>query len=148
MERAPTYLKHFALIRYPFDGAIGAEALFDAAAQGEADVRLRHLLELRGIGLLTGEPGSGKTTLCRRLVDGLHPGLYRIVYVPLTTGNVMDMYKSIAWELGLPTERNRAAAFRQIRAVSGPSRPVLPRDAQAAFFAISARAPGGAGCAA
>lgn len=115
MERARTYLKHFAMSRYPFDGTLEAGALFDAGAQGEADVRLRHLLELRGIGLLTGEPGSGKTTLCRRLVDGLHPGLYRIVYVPLSTGNVMDMYKSIAWELGLPTERNRAAAFRQIR---------------------------------
>ena len=134
MERAPTYLKHFALTRYPFDGRVGAEALFDAAGQSEADVRLRHLLELRGIGLLTGEPGSGKTTLCRRLVDGLHPGLYRIVYVPLTTGNVMDMYKSIAWELGLPTERNRAAAFRQIRAevsrllLEAKQRPVLVVD--------------------
>jgi general secretion pathway protein A len=28
----------------------------------------------------------------------------------------MDMYKSIGWELGLPTECNRAAAFRVIRA--------------------------------
>jgi len=28
---------------------------------------------------------------------------------------VMDMYKSIGWELGLPTERNRASAFRVIR---------------------------------
>jgi type II secretory pathway predicted ATPase ExeA len=27
----------------------------------------------------------------------------------------MDMYKSIAWEFGLPTERNRAALYRQIR---------------------------------
>jgi general secretion pathway protein A len=27
----------------------------------------------------------------------------------------MDLYKSIAWELGMPTERNRAALFRQIR---------------------------------
>ena len=27
----------------------------------------------------------------------------------------MDMYKCIGWELGLPTERNRAAAFRVIR---------------------------------
>jgi type II secretory pathway predicted ATPase ExeA len=33
----------------------------------------------------------------------------------MTTGNVMDLYKSIAWELGLPTERNRAALFKQIR---------------------------------
>jgi type II secretory pathway predicted ATPase ExeA len=46
----------------------------------------------------------------------LHPGLYRVFYVPLSTGNVMDVYKSIAWELGLPTERSRAALYRVIRA--------------------------------
>ncbi len=109
------YLKHFALSHFPFDHTLAAEQLFGANAQTEADARLKHLLELRGIGLLTGEPGSGKTTLCRRLVESLHPGLYRVIYVPLTTGNVLDMYKSIAWEFGLPTERNRAAAFRQLR---------------------------------
>jgi type II secretory pathway predicted ATPase ExeA len=38
-----------------------------------------------------------------------------VLYVCLTTGNVMDMYKTIAWELGLPIQRNRAALFRQIR---------------------------------
>jgi type II secretory pathway predicted ATPase ExeA len=27
----------------------------------------------------------------------------------------MDLYKSIAWELGLPTERSRAALYKQIR---------------------------------
>ena len=32
----------------------------------------------------------------------LHTGLYRVLYVSMTTGNVMDLYKSIAWELGLP----------------------------------------------
>ena len=37
-------------------------------------------------------------------------------YVSLTTGNVLDMYKAIAWELGLPTERSRATAYRAIRA--------------------------------
>jgi len=109
------YTKHFAMTRFPFDMTLEAGELFAATAQQEAEVRLRHLLELRGIGLLTGEPGSGKTTLCRRLVAELHPGLFRVVYVTLTTGNVMDMYKSIAWEFGLPTERNRAAAFRQLR---------------------------------
>ena len=75
------------------------------------------MLEQRAIGLVTGEAGSGKTTVCRKIAAGLHPGLYRIFYVPLSTGNVMDMYKSIAWELGLPTERNRASAFRVIRVI-------------------------------
>jgi general secretion pathway protein A len=32
----------------------------------------------------------------------------------MTTDNVMALYKSIAWELGLPTERSRAALFKQI----------------------------------
>ncbi len=128
------YLKHFAMSHYPFDHTLEATSLFDATAQGEAEVRLKHLLELRGIGLLSGEPGSGKTTLCRRLCDSLHPGLYRVIYVPLTTGNVMDMYKSIAWSFGLPTERNRASAFRLIQSevtrllLEGKQRPVVIID--------------------
>ena len=53
--------------------------------------------------------------MCRHVTATLHPGLYRVCYVSLTTGNVLDMYKSIAWELGLPTERSRATAYRAIR---------------------------------
>ena len=48
--------------------------------------------------------------MCRHVTTTLHPGLYRVCYVSLTTANVLDMYKSIAWELGLPTERSRATA--------------------------------------
>jgi type II secretory pathway predicted ATPase ExeA len=33
-------------------------------------------LELRGIGLITGEAGSGKTTVCRKVAAAVHPGLY------------------------------------------------------------------------
>ena len=110
------YRKHFALTAFPFDLTLEPEDLFASATLTEAEVRLKHLLELRAIGLVTGEAGSGKTTVCRKVASALHPGLYRVFYVPLSTGNVMDMYKSIGWELGLPTERNRAAAFRVIRA--------------------------------
>ena len=54
--------------------------------------------------------------MCRQVAANLHPGLHRVGYVSLTTGNVLDMYKAIAWELGLPTERSRATAYRAIRA--------------------------------
>ena len=53
--------------------------------------------------------------MCRHVTAALHPGQFRIYYVSLTTGNVLDMYKSIAWEMGLPTERSRATAYRAIR---------------------------------
>ena len=109
------YRKHFALTRHPFDKDLPADDLFESASLAELTARLKHLVEMRGIGMVTGDSGSGKTTTCRRLVSGLHAGLFRTLYVSMTTGNVMDLYKSIAWELGLPTERNRAALFRQIR---------------------------------
>ena len=128
------YLKHFAFTHFPFEHPLGPDALFASNTLQETRIRLQHLLDLRGIGLLTGEPGGGKTSAVRHVLAGLHPGLYRIAYVPLSTGNVMDMYKSIAWELGLPTQRNRAGAFRQIRAevsrlvIEGKQRPVLVID--------------------
>jgi len=110
------YRKHFGLARHPFAKDLAVEDLFASTAVTELEVRLRHLLDLRGIGLVTGEPGGGKTTICRKVVASLHSGLFRVFYVPLSTGNVMDIYKSIAWELGLPTERSRAALYRVIRA--------------------------------
>lgn len=72
--------------------------------------------------------------MCRQLASALHPGLHRLFYVPLSTGNVMDMYKAIAWQLGLPVERNRAAAYRAIHtevsrlAVESRIHPVLVVD--------------------
>jgi len=110
------YRKHFALTHFPFDLALEPEALFSSATLAEAEARLKHLLDLRAVGLMTGEAGSGKSTVCRKVTAGLHPGLYRVFYVPLSTGNVSDMYKSIAWALGLPAEHTRAGAFRVIRA--------------------------------
>ena len=109
------YRKHFGLTRHPFDKDLAEGDLFETSALAELTARLRHLLDMRGIGLVTGESGSGKTTACRQLVANLNTGLHRVLYVSLTTGNVMDLYKTIAWELGLPTERNRAALFKHIR---------------------------------
>ncbi|MFQ5760475.1 MAG: ExeA family protein [Acidiferrobacterales bacterium] len=109
------YIKHFAFTRFPFDNSIETDTLFVSNDSREADARLKHLIELRGMGLLTGEVGSGKTTVCRQVTAKLHPGLYRVFYVSLSTGNVLDMYQSIGWQLGLPTERSRASAYRAIR---------------------------------
>ena len=79
------YLCHFALTRLPFETPAHTDELFESNARREAEARLHHLIELKGIGLLTGEVGSGKTTVCRHIASALHPGLYRVGYVSLTT---------------------------------------------------------------
>ena len=94
-----------ASTHHPFGNEIEPEDLFPAAAAKELEVRLAHLLEMRGIGLVTGDSGSGKTCGARRVLAQLHSSLYRVLYVSLSTGNVMDLYKTISWEMGLPVER-------------------------------------------
>ena len=49
------YLRHFALTRLPFETPAHTDELFDSGSRREAQARLQHLIELRGIGLLTGE---------------------------------------------------------------------------------------------
>lgn len=109
------YRKHFGLTRLPFSKELPIEDLFPSASAKELEARLNHLLEMRGIGLVTGEVGSGKTTSTRRVVSSLHTGRYRVFYVQLSTGNVLDLFKTIAWEMGLPTERSRAALHHRIK---------------------------------
>lgn len=128
------YRKHFGLLFYPFDKDIPPEEMYRSAAMDEASVRLGLLADMSGIGLVTGDSGSGKSTACRAWAARLHTGLYKVFYVPLSTGNPMDLYKSIAWEMGLPTERSRAALYRQIRnevtrlGTEARTRPVLILD--------------------
>jgi type II secretory pathway predicted ATPase ExeA len=128
------YTKHFGLTGYPFGNEIAPEEMYASAAMRELATRLGHLVEMSGIGLVTGDSGSGKSTACRAMVARLHSGLYKVFYVPLSTGNPMDMYKSIAWEMGLPVERSRAALYRQIKSevtrlcTETRTRPVLILD--------------------
>ena len=109
------YLQHFALNRFPFETPAHSDELFASQAARETATRLAHLLDLRGLGLLTGEPGCGKTSVCRQVVAGLHPGRYKVCYVALSTGSVLDTYQAIGWELGLAPAPTRARAFRALQ---------------------------------
>ena len=110
-----TYLRHFALARYPFEASIEADHLFPGQALKEAEARIGHVIERRGIGLLTGEPGCGKTCVLRRVAAGLHPGRHKIIYVALTTGSVLDSCNLIGAELGCPPATARYQAWTAIR---------------------------------
>jgi type II secretory pathway predicted ATPase ExeA len=66
------YLTHFGLTGYPFERDSLPDELFASTSLRESQARLSHLVELRGIGLITGEVGSGKTTACRQFAASLH----------------------------------------------------------------------------
>ena len=66
------YRKHFGLTQHPFSNEIEPEELFLATSYKELEVRLAHLIDMRGIGLVTGDSGSRKTCCCRKVAAGLH----------------------------------------------------------------------------
>lgn len=109
------YTTVFGFTRLPFQGPIASEDLFRAPPLDELHSRLRYLIEARAIGLLTGEPGSGKSTALRRLRDDLHPEQVRTLYLHDTVVNPADFFRQIAWELGLEPLWSRALTLRAIQ---------------------------------
>jgi type II secretory pathway predicted ATPase ExeA len=105
----------FGLTRDPFDRDIDAGDLFESKALAELDARLRYLVELQGMGLVTGEVGSGKTTAVRRLLESLHPGTHKAIYACPSSVAVTDLYRTIAYAFGLDADRNRVRLVAQLR---------------------------------
>ena len=92
-------LHHFGLRHFPLDK--GQEVLWDDGVLGHLQSRFEWLLESPGIGLLTGEPGVGKTAALRHLLRGINPHQYKLVYLAETDFGRLDLYRSLAQELGL-----------------------------------------------
>ncbi len=109
------YAPVFGLTHPPFQRPLSAEQLFRPPVLEELHSRLRYLVDSRALGLLTGEPGSGKSTALRRLRDELHPDQVRAVYLHDTLVNPADFCRQLALELGLQPEWSRALLLRQIQ---------------------------------
>ena len=108
------YLQHFGL-RHPPLGKEGSE-LWDDGSLAQLRERFDWLLQSPGIGLLTGEPGVGKTAALRQLTRGLNPHRYQPIYLAETDFGRVDLYRSLARELGLEPAHRRAQLWRDIKA--------------------------------
>jgi MSHA biogenesis protein MshM len=107
-------LQHFGLTHYPL-GKANTE-LWDDGPHARLAERFQWLLDSPGVGLLTGEPGVGKTTTLRQLTAKLNPHRYLVVYLAETDFGRLDLYRSLALALGLEPPHRRAALWREIKA--------------------------------
>lgn len=109
------YATAFGFTHPPFQRTLLADQLFRPPSLEELHSRLRYLVDSRSLGLLTGEPGSGKSTALRRLREHLHPDQVRAVYLHDTLVNPADFCRQIALELGLQPQWSRAMTFRLVQ---------------------------------
>jgi type II secretory pathway predicted ATPase ExeA len=109
------YRQYFGLRREPFGKDIDAKDLFMSGDIREAESRLDYITETKGIFLLIGEPGSGKTVVARRFAEKLGTTLYKVCYLSLTTLTVNDFFSALVTMLGEQARFRKFEMFRQIQ---------------------------------
>lgn len=109
------FRQHFGLKFNPFDKEIATDKLFSSHDTKELDSRLKYMLDSRGICLIVGEPGSGKSTSLRKLTQNLNRSLYKPCYLPLTTLTVKEFYQAMASLLGETPTHKKVTLFQQIQ---------------------------------
>jgi len=113
------YLQHFGLKREPFSIVPDPGFLYPSNQHRQAVAHLKYGLDREGgFILLTGEVGTGKTTLTRTMLKRM-PAHIRVAYVLNSKLNVTDLLASICDELGieLPTDspESRGLSFSKTR---------------------------------
>lgn len=109
------YKSFFGFQQQPFDKGIDSSMLFQSLSYKEVLARLDYLRTTRGFGLITGDPGVGKTSTLRVFAESLNPSLYKVMYFPMSSGTTMDFYRGLALSLGEEPKFRKVDLFYQIQ---------------------------------
>ena len=111
------YLEHFGLHEPPFRITPHPDFFFDGADRGATlEGLLYAILHDEGIVKVSGEIGSGKTTLCRVMMERL-PAEVETVFLANPSYSRSEILHAIAEELGLPANNDPAVpALRELQA--------------------------------
>lgn len=95
------YEQHFGLNSLPFTLTPNTRFYLRAQSHDRAFATVVHALKGReGFIKVTGQVGTGKTLLCRRLLNALKPP-FVTAYIPNPQLEPLDLYRAVAEELGL-----------------------------------------------
>ena len=104
---------HFGFTLMPFAKNMKAAQMFDSSSQRELLRGLQLWTDVRGLCLVSGPPGVGKSITLRRFVYGLDQALWRVIdfsYLPSTPTGFL---RSLCRKLGLPMRMHGADLFDQ-----------------------------------
>ncbi|MEZ4279327.1 MAG: AAA family ATPase [Myxococcota bacterium] len=112
------HLQHFGLTQDPFSNESDLRLYFESPSHRDAQRRVeRGLRQHKGLTLLTGEGGMGKTLLARRILDGLEEEVFEATLLVMLPGaaDAMGIFQRFARQLGAEEPaRDRAGVLGQI----------------------------------
>lgn len=98
------YLDYYSLKEHPFSNVVDNRFYYKGTQHSEALVRLKYAIDTKkGLAVVIGDIGTGKTTLARRLLDELDESVYEAVLLVVIHSAVSAdwLLKKLAIQLGV-----------------------------------------------
>lgn len=113
-----SYVEYFAMDREPFSNAPDARFFFNSEQHSQALLRLMYAVDSdKGLAVLVGGVGTGKTTLARRMLDGLSEDRYESSLLVMVHSGITPEWilTRIALQLGVDNPASdRLALLKQL----------------------------------
>ena len=109
------FQEFYGFTRVPFSRTIATQDLFPTAGQKELNARLAYLVRERGLGLVTGDIGSGKSTAVRTFAASLDFNRYLVVYLANPTTGMTGLYRDLVVSLGYEPPFSKPRLVARIR---------------------------------
>ncbi len=112
------YLEFFQLREHPFSNVVDRRFYYHTSLHTEAMVKLRHVVDARrGLAVVIGGIGTGKTTLARRFLEELDENAYEAALLVVVHSSVSSewLFKKFAIQLGVrDVKDNKVELLSQI----------------------------------
>lgn len=98
------HLQFYSLKEHPFSNAVDTRYFYNSTQHSEALIRLKYAVDtMKGLAVVVGDVGTGKTTLARRMLNELDEEKYEaallvVIHTSVTTDWLM---KKIAVQIGI-----------------------------------------------
>lgn len=108
------YLDYYELSQEPFSNAPVSRFYYSSAQHAQALARLNHAVaSMKGLAVLVGDIGAGKTTLARRMLDSLPEEEYEAALLVIVHSGITASWllKRIAMQLGVENPADEKLAL-------------------------------------
>lgn len=108
-------LAMYGLTQHPFMKETIIKDPFKSRDFKQVSNRLKYMIDNRGVGVIIGSPGSGKTYAVRSFIQQLNTSMYKIIYIELTTINPIQFYRQLAGKLGYEPAFAKNVVYNQVK---------------------------------
>ena len=109
------FMSYYNMSKNPFVKGIASGDVHPTEDLKRIHARLDHLARTGGIGLITANPGTGKTVAVRTWADKLNPNKTKLVYLCMSAVTNVDFYRQLAYGLGIEPAFRKSDLFRDIQ---------------------------------